>query len=64
MKRTNYPIFQPREDYEINDMNQGIVFMNGYIMRDDEIFVYYGAADTTVCLAKANIDTLASFFLA
>lgn len=53
------PVLSPREDYErIGDVNN-VVFACGAIVEDDgEIKVYYGAADTSICVATASLDEL------
>jgi predicted GH43/DUF377 family glycosyl hydrolase len=57
--RGDIPILSPREPYErIGDINN-VVFSCGAIVEDNgEVKVYYGAADTCICLAVATIDEL------
>lgn len=53
------PVLSPREDYErIGDVNN-VCFACGAIVEDDgEVKVYYGAADTSICVATAPLDEL------
>ncbi len=53
------PLLSPREDYErIGDVGN-VVFACGAIVEDDgEVKVYYGAADTSICVAMAHMDEL------
>ena len=53
------PLLSPREHYErIGDVGN-VVFACGAIVEDDgEVKVYYGAADTSICVATAHIDKL------
>ena len=53
------PALSPREDYErIGDIGN-VVFACGAILEPDgEAKVYYGAADTSICVATAHIDEL------
>lgn len=52
-------ILTPREEYERSGETIDCVFSNGAIVEPDgEIKVYYGAADTCVCLATGNVDEL------
>jgi predicted GH43/DUF377 family glycosyl hydrolase len=53
------PVLSPREDYErIGDVNN-VVFACGAIVEDDgEVKVYYGAADTSICVATTTLDAL------
>jgi len=53
------PILSPREDYErIGDVGN-VVFAGGAIVEPDgEVKIYYGAADTSICVATTHIDEL------
>lgn len=57
--RSEVPILSPREPYErIGDVNN-VVFSCGAVVEDDgEIKVYYGAADTCICLAQSTVQEL------
>jgi len=39
------------------------VFSCGTILRDDTLFIYYGGADTVVCLAKMSLKKLLKILL-
>ncbi len=56
--RTLGPILVPRESYELLGHVPNIVFPSGAILEKDTIFIYYGAADTTTCLAHVNLTDL------
>jgi predicted GH43/DUF377 family glycosyl hydrolase len=49
-------VLSPEEEYERNGDAPNVVFSCGSIVRDEEIWMYYGAADCRVCLAKAKIS--------
>jgi predicted GH43/DUF377 family glycosyl hydrolase len=52
-------ILTPREEYERVGETFNCVFSNGAILEPDgELKIYYGAADTCVCLATAQIQDL------
>lgn len=53
------PVLSPRREYErVGDVGN-VVFASGAIVEDDgEVKVYYGAADTSICVATAHIDEL------
>jgi len=53
------PILSAREEYErIGDVGN-VVFACGAIVEDDgEVKVYYGAADTAICVAMTTLDEL------
>ncbi len=48
----------PEEDYERNGDAPNVVFSSGAIVRGDEVWLYYGAADYSLCLAKARIQDI------
>lgn len=56
--RTMEPIMQPEEDYEQNGNVGNIAFPTGAITSKNSLSIYYGAADTTTCLASMPLDTL------
>ena len=53
------PVLSPREDYErVGDVGN-VVFGSGAIVEPNgEVKVYYGAADTSICVALGTIDEL------
>ncbi|GAB4373716.1 MAG: glycosidase [Calditrichia bacterium] len=56
--RLPYPILEPEREYEkIGDVNM-VVFPEGVVQFDNEIFVYYGAADKVIGLAAGNLSEL------
>jgi predicted GH43/DUF377 family glycosyl hydrolase len=66
--RGRYNILEPRELYELAGQVPNVVFPSGAIILDidsegfardnSEVYVYYGAADTCVCLAITTIKEL------
>ena len=56
--RTLGPILVPREPYELLGHVPDIVFPTGAILEKDTLYIYYGAADTTICMAHVNINDL------
>jgi predicted GH43/DUF377 family glycosyl hydrolase len=55
MARTPRSIFKATEIYEQAGLIPNVVFPTGLVMRADELWLYYGAADTCVCLATAKL---------
>lgn len=57
--RCDEPILSPRETYErIGDVNN-VVFACGAIVEpNDDIKIYYGAADTCICVATGKLSQL------
>lgn len=56
LHRSNAPILEPIEAYENDGFKAGVVYPCGAIIKDDKLFVYYGGADSYVCVATANLD--------
>lgn len=59
--RSKEPIFEPREEYELFGDVPNVVFPTGLVEKDGWLYLYYGAADTTVCLATARLDEVLGF---
>ena len=59
VKRGDSPILSPREDYErIGDI-PNVCFACGAVIDDnDEVKIYYGAADTSICIASCSLSQL------
>ena len=57
--RCDVPLLSPREDYErIGDVGN-VVFACGAIVEPDgEVKMYYGGADTAICVASAPLDAI------
>ena len=61
--RSAIPILSPREYYErVGDVNN-VVFSCGAILEDDgeQLKIYYGASDTSICVGTANVNELMQF---
>ena len=56
--RTKNPLLIPDYDYELYGKVPNIVFPTGALIEGEELFIYYGAADTRCALATVNIDEL------
>lgn len=55
LHRTNAPIVEPSEWYENEGFKAGVVYSCGTVIIDGTLFVYYGGADSVVCVATANL---------
>lgn len=53
--RSSQPILTPDESYENKGHKSGVVYPCGAVTIKDELFVYYGGADTVVCAARVNL---------
>ena len=55
--RAQRPILEPSEWYE-NDYKPGIVYANGAVVKDGELFVYYGGGDKHIGVAHIRLEAL------
>ncbi len=53
--------FAPQTDYEQRGLVPGVVYTCGALLRGDEVWMYYGAADTVIGLAIAKTSDLLAF---
>lgn len=53
--------FAPEADFEQRGLIPNVVFTCGALLRGDEVWMYYGAADTTIGLARARLADLLDF---
>lgn len=54
--RTRGPFLVPTESYELSGYISNVIFPSGALLEKDTLSVYYGAADTTTCVANVNIN--------
>jgi len=53
------PILSPREDYErIGDVGNVVFASSAIVEEDGEVKLYYGAADTSFCVATCHVNQL------
>ena len=57
-KRASKPFLTPTEPYETKGFFPNVVFSNGMVEKDGKVYVYYGAADKSSCVATTDIDSL------
>lgn len=55
--RLKHPLLEPDTWYE-NHGKPGIVYASGAVVKDDTLYVYYGAGDTSVCVATVSLTEL------
>lgn len=59
IKRADAPILSPRDDYErIGDINNVCFACGAIVDANGDMKVYYGAADTSICIATCNLKKL------
>lgn len=56
--RSEEPILEPVKDYERFGKVPNVVFSCGSILVDEKILIYYGAADTVICVATFDLSEL------
>ena len=54
--RSQMPLMEPEEWYENNGWKSGVIYSCGAVVKDGELYVYYGGADSVVCVAVANLE--------
>jgi beta-1,2-mannobiose phosphorylase / 1,2-beta-oligomannan phosphorylase len=52
------PILKPEEPYELDGHIRNIVFPTGAVIEKKQLLLYYGAADTTCCVASIDYNDL------
>ena len=62
VRRAETPLLIPTEPFEIEGFFGNVVFTNGMVEKDGNIYIYYGAADESVGLAITDIDSLLNSF--
>lgn len=62
--RSSKPILEPDEIYENRGYKAGVVYSCGAVVIRNELFIYYGGADTVSCVAVANLDRFLSDLVA
>ena len=58
--RSRQPILSPEAKYENEGFKAGVVYPCGAVIIGETLFVYYGGADSYVCVATANLDQFLS----
>ena len=62
IKRAEVPLLLPTEKFEREGFFGNVVFSNGIAIKDNKLFIYYGAADETVGVAISDVDSLLGSF--
>ncbi|MBI2515156.1 pesticidal protein Cry7Aa [Candidatus Wolfebacteria bacterium] len=56
--RLDYPLLFPEKDWEKNGFVNNVVFPTGTAIFGDDLYIYYGAADRVIGVARVNLDDL------
>lgn len=54
--RSPEPVLKPDQLCENNGFKAGVVYASGAVVKDGNLLVYYGGADSYVCVAYANFE--------
>lgn len=63
IRRSEGCILAPEELYERVGNKPNVVFPCGHILDKDKLSIYYGAADSTVCLATASLEEILDYLM-
>ena len=61
-KRSITPILKPEMDYEVNGFFGNVVFACGAIVKNEEVHIYYGVADTSMAGVIISLDEIYASF--
>ena len=56
--RLDYPLFEPEKKWEKTGFVNNVVFPTGTAVFGNNLYIYYGAADRAIAVAKVNIKDL------
>lgn len=56
LARSPEPVLEPGELYEHDGYKPGVVYASGAVIKDDTLLVYYGSADSYVCVASTPFE--------
>ena len=52
------PLLEPTEPYETTGFFGNVIFVCGAVEAKEELLIYYGSADDSVCLARSSVKEL------
>jgi predicted GH43/DUF377 family glycosyl hydrolase len=61
--RLSSPLFSPEYDYETRGEVNNVCFPTGTALFDDELYIYYGAADEQIACASVSLTALVNALL-
>jgi len=56
--KTLKPLMVPQENYELEGMVPNVIFPSGAVIKNEKLYIYYGAADTSCALAMTDLKEL------
>ena len=58
LARLPYPMFKPEMDWEKVGYVNNVCFPTGTVVENDDLYIFYGAADEHVACASVNLPDL------
>lgn len=58
LKRLEKPLLEPTEPYETTGFFGNVIFVCGSVEVKDELLIYYGASDDSVCLVRTSVKEI------
>ena len=58
LSRLPYPIFSPTKLWELEGAVNNVVFPSGHAIFGNDLYIYYGVADSSIAVAKLDIEEL------
>ena len=58
-----YPVLEPERSYETQGIVNNVVFPCGAVVKDNQLFVYYGGADLVVGVATIAMEEILNALL-
>lgn len=56
LHRSREPVLVPTERCEMEGFKGGVVYVSGTVVKDGTLLIYYGGADSFVCVAHVNLN--------
>jgi predicted GH43/DUF377 family glycosyl hydrolase len=58
LARLPYPLFEPKEPWELKGEVNNVCFPTGSVVFDDTLYIYYGAADERIACVSVCLSAL------
>ncbi len=58
VRRCTFPLLEPDARHENIGFKPGVIYACGAVLIGEKLFVYYGGADTVVCVATTDVNEL------
>ena len=58
LARSKKPVIEPETDYELHGFFRNVIFNCGVLYEEGKVKIYYGAADTCIAYAEADLEEI------